>query len=790
MEKQIVAGVLNKLNQKLISNKRHITGLFYQKADYISPQNYQFLGDYQPLEGNELFTGCDTVFVKGNVTFPDEIRADEEYEDCLFLRFLNLGGTVFIDGEPYCGLDNSRDRIPLKKSWAGKTKEILIEGYSVVLSYANIKDPIRCMEYAYFGRVDKKVERYIYDIQLAEEWYDYDHAHPQEDNIYLQKRITAAFEDSIQYLDLSKDGEAFREEVVRATEIFGDKLSKIDDGNMRSHVNLVASTHIDTAWLWQLKDTVRKCGHSYANIIRLLDSYPEFKFSHSQVKLLAYTKEYYPELFEQIKEAAKNGKWENVGPMWVESDCNVVSGESLTRQILYGVSFLEKEFGGRPRIAWLPDTFGFQPNLPQIFKKSGTDYFYSYKLHWQAEEKFPYGDFCWKGIDGSEILCAVINNPWGGYNGTPNPGQLRETKKAFEQVGEVDEILFPYGYGDGGGGPTREMIEYAKRLDDYPGLPKCEISTAQEFFDRLEEYREELPKWYGELYIQTHRGTLTTEGYVKRANRHFEMLYQSLEKLAVMAQQYGANPNWELLHEGWEKGLVLQFHDILPGSSIDEVYEDCNEIYKEVFEIADRFLESAGINKRIQCKNGVRVVNTLSWDRDILTSFTCSAEEIQDGVVTLVSDGESMPCRVIYKGKEAEIIFLAKNVKAMSSRKYDIIIKKEDEKGRTMEVIRDSKEIIVENERYHAVIDQAGRFLSLLDKRRNKQVLSAPGNDVKFFLDGPAMEDAWNIYENYKRRQVEVFESCSVSVTENNDLRTVIHVHNVGQNIDFAQDAF
>jgi len=790
MEQQIVKGVLDKLNSKMLSNRADIKTLTYRKANYLQPQTYEFLSDdYQPITKAELFTECNTVFVKAQITFPAEIICNDDYEDCLFIKFMNIHGIVFIDGEPYGGVDDNRDRIPLRKEWAGQTKELFIECSCSVLSYD--LDAIRptCLAYAYFARVDKKVEQYIFDIMLANEWYLFDCANPQDDNLYIRRKITAAFEASIRYLDLSLTGEAFRSGVIEADTIFREKLSAIDDGDTRGHINLVASTHIDTAWLWQLKDTIRKTGHSYSNILRLLDSYPEFKFSHSQVKLLEYTKEYYPVLYEQIKEMAKAGRWENVGPMWVESDCNVVSGESLTRQILYGVDFLEKEFGSRPRMAWLPDTFGFQANLPQIFKKSGTDYFYSYKLHWQADEIFPYGDFRWKGIDGSEIVCSVINNRRGGYNGQPHPDQIRDTRNIFEQKGVTDEIIFPYGFGDGGGGPTREMIEYAKRLEDFPGMPKCEITTAQEFFDRLENLRDELPLWYGELYIQTHRGTLTTESSMKKNNRRFEMLYQSLEKLAVMAEQCGASPDWALLEHGWKQALTLQFHDILPGSSISPVYdEDCKEIYEEVFAIADRFLESLALKKEISLTDGIRVLNTLSWNRNVLVQTTVSASELpSDSKVVLTSaDGTVIPCSISRDGDSAVITFLAKDVPALSYADYQISAN--TDAGRSMTVTETVDGITLENNRYKAVIAADGCFTSLFDKAASKQVLSAPGNHIRLFLDGPSMEDAWNIYENYKKREVSIFTDNTISVAENNDLRTVIRVQRKGEKSDLIQD--
>lgn len=790
MRKEIYSVYADRLQAAAISNVSPITGLTYQLAYYAEPGKYEMLSETLPLETGKPFFApkkANTVFVKGTVTFPAEIRQDEEYEDCLLLRFHNLGGTIYVDGEPYSGIDEFRDRIYLRKEWAGQTKEFLIEGYFLLGKYGSNNDfRTGILEYAQFVRADKVIEKYKIDLDLFYDAYEYDCQNPQEDNMAICRKMEKAAELSIQYLDLNLTGDALREAVRRADEMLLEKLDEIDDGDTRACMSLIASTHIDVAWLWQFKDTVRKCGHSFSNMLRLLDRYPNFKFSNSQVQLMAFTKEYYPDLFAQIKEMEKAGRWENVGSMWVESDCNVISGESMTRQYLYGATFLDREFGHHSRVGWLPDAFGFQASMPQILKKSGLDYFYSYKLHWQAAEEFPYGDFRWKGIDGSEVIAATINNHCSGYNGDPCPKDFRETKADFKQIGEVNEILYPYGYGDGGGGPNSREVEYAERMKDYPGLPKSEITTAQGFFDKLEAIKEDLPTWFGELYIQTHRGTLTSQAFAKKENRHFEMLYSALEKLGVMAETYGAKPDWELLHKGWEKGLLLQFHDVLPGSSISPVYEDVRNIYGEIFDIAKRFLDSAGLNTCVDIQKGLRVVNTLSWDRDILVNFRCPFADVKDGI-QIVADGANMPCSVVRDGEDACVTFLAKQVTALGCREFTVLQKKPDAR-RTMDVTQTEAGIRCENARYVAVIDGCGRLTQLLDKQAGKQVLSQPGNHIKVFLDGPQLEDAWNLNESYMQREISIFNSAQTEITENGDLRTVIHVHQTGDKVDLHQD--
>lgn len=786
MEWQIYDAYMSRLWSAAIKKTADISDLSFQMAHYAAPGVYEDRTEFAPLTQTTPIMGKNTVFVKGTIQFPKEIRSDEAYEDCLFIRFKNLGGTIYLDGEAYSGIDENRDRIYLRREWAGQTKELVIEGYFLTGFSPNAVTNPGYLVYAYFGRVDKCIEKYALDLQLLFDAYTYDISHPQEDNRAIRKRMAAAFDASIRDLDMNLTGDALRTAVQRADHILLQQLEKIDDGDVRSAISFVGHTHIDVAWLWQFKDTVRKCGHSFSNIIRLLERYPDFKFTNSQVQLLAFTKEYFPALYAQIKVLEKEGRWENVGSMWVESDCNITSGESLARQFLYGTTFLDREFSRHSRVGWLPDAFGFQANMPQILKKSGLDYFYSYKLHWQAVEKFPYGDFKWKGIDGSEVITATTDNPSGGYNGSINPYQIRTTKMAFDQQGDVDEIIFPYGFGDGGGGPTREMIETAARVKDYPGLPRSEITTAQGFFDKLEQIRDDLPTWFGELYIQTHRGTLTTEAFAKRENRRFETLYLALEKLGVMAEACGAAPDWQLLHHGWEKGLLLQFHDVLPGSSIDAVYEDTQKIYEEVFSIADRFLQSAGLDTSADVSKEIQIVNTLSWERDILASFCCPYSEVADGI-EITADGETMPSTVTPEGDNARITFLAKHVNAMDSRKFMVSPAKSPQR-RTMTVKETENGIFCENSRYEVIVDACGQLTRLLDKRAGREVLRQPGNQIKVFLDGPQTEDAWNIVKEYKKREIALFHSHEIAVTENNDLRMVIHVRHIGENVVFDQD--
>ncbi|MBR4941966.1 MAG: hypothetical protein IKZ19_08215, partial [Clostridia bacterium] len=357
-------------------------GLEYRVAKYLAPEKYEYLTDYKPLTP-ETIVPQETMFIKGTLHAPEEILSGPDYRDYLKIEIPDREGILYINGEPYHGLDNNRNRIPLRPEWAGKTleMELLVFGrreYGLDRTF---------VDYFGFERIDLKIESCYYLYIIANEFMKTCGDEP--DNAHIKVRVNSAIEAAVKDLDLDLTGEALRESAMLAEKRLLDGLEAIDDGDVRGLISLIGHTHIDVAWLWQLKTTVRKCGHSFTNMLRLMDEFPEFTFSCSQLQLMDYTKQYYPEVFEQIKKRVKEGRWESVGPMWVESDCNVVSGESLVRQLIYGINFAEKEFGTHSNVAWLPDTFGFQPNMPQILKKSGTDYFYSYKLHWQHQNRFP-----------------------------------------------------------------------------------------------------------------------------------------------------------------------------------------------------------------------------------------------------------------------------------------------------------------------------------------------------------------------------------------------------------------
>ncbi|WP_256201103.1 alpha-mannosidase [Thermoanaerobacter thermocopriae] len=418
----------------------------------------------------------------------------------------------------------------------------------------------------------------------------------------------------------------------------------------------VGHTHIDVAWLWTLSQTREKVARSFSTVLNLMKQYPEYIFISSQPQLYKFVREDHPEIYEEIKKRIKEGRWEAEGSMWVEADTNLTSGESLVRQIMFGKRFFKKEFGVDNKILWLPDVFGYSAALPQILKKSGIDYFMTTKISWNEYNKMPYDTFMWRGIDGTEILTHFITTTdyvkgeakgwFTTYNGFLNPSQVMGCWQRYQQKGINNYVLNSYGYGDGGGGPTKEMLEIGKRLaKGIPGVPKVRMGKAIDFFKQLEKNVKDnprLPKWVGELYLEYHRGTYTSMARNKKYNRKIEFLNLDSELFSTMNMilQGKEYPQSEI-NKNWEITLLNQFHDILPGSSIKEVYEESKKQYEEINARGKNIINSAldSICSNINLKNiSLVVFNQLSFERSDIVEFELP-ESWSD---VLVYDGEKL----------------------------------------------------------------------------------------------------------------------------------------------------
>ena len=342
------------------------------------------------------------------------------------------------------------------------------------------------------------------------------------------------------------------------------------------HVVGVGHAHIDSAWLWPLRETVRKCARTFASATQMMDTYPEYRFVCSQAVQYQWMEERYPALFERIRERVATGQWQPVGGMWVEADMNLPSGESIVRQLVHGQRYFESRFGVRCSEVWIPDVFGYPASMPQIYRAGGCERFVTQKLSWNKQNRFPHSTFWWEGLDGSRVLTHFP--PVDTYNATVVGEEMVFSERNFKEHGWSDWSLMPYGHGNGGGGPTREMIERGRRLADLDGAPRLTMGTTDDFFARLDEEvaaGAPVPVWSGELYFEMHRGTLTSQSATKVGNRRCEGLLREVELLWATAPD-GVVPTDVVaeIDSLWKDLLLQQFHDIIPGSSIAWVYED------------------------------------------------------------------------------------------------------------------------------------------------------------------------------------------------------------------------
>lgn len=419
-------------------------------------------------------------------------------------------------------------------------------------------------------------------------------------------------------------------EAISSREVLSVELNK-RCGDESLNVSAIGHAHIDLAWLWPLRETIRKGARTFSTVLKNMDIYPDYVFGASQPQLYFWMKKSYPKLYEKIKERIAEGRWEAQGGMWVEADTNVTGGESLVRQLLYGKKFFKEEFNKDIRELWLPDVFGYSGALPQILKKSGIDYFMTIKLSWSEYNSFPHHTFKWEGIDGSQVLAHMP--PEGTYNSSAAPRAIIDAEKNFKDNGVSENCLMLFGIGDGGGGPGEEHLERLAREKNLNGLLPVKQEPSIDFFDRIQKDSHKYKTWVGELYLEKHQGTYTTQARSKMFNRKMEFALRELEYASVLAQIFsGKNYPQEEIEVIWKEVLLYQFHDILPGSSIKRVYDESVNRYgyllKKTLELTETAYKSLLTDESLlkevaydslsenKADNVFAIINSLSFDRE------------------------------------------------------------------------------------------------------------------------------------------------------------------------------
>lgn len=497
-------------------------------------------------------------------------------------------------------------------------------------------------------------------------------------------QLLQALNQAFTLIDFLKPGSpAFYASIADALASLSAQVDMLKTGKAaRPKVVGIGHAHIDLAWLWRLRHTREKAARTFTTALHLMRQYPEYRFMHSSPQLYKLLKDDYPDIYARIKEKIISGQWEITGGMWVEADTNLTSGESLVRQFLLGRQFVKAEFSVEMHTLWLPDVFGYSAALPQIIQKSGLSHFLTSKISWSQFNRFPYDTFHWRGIDGTQILTHFVTTPDEGtsfytYNGQLTPWEVKGTWEHYRQKEINSELLSLFGWGDGGGGPTREMLESAQVLKDLPGLPQVALGRAEPYFAHLKERlkAKDVPVWDGELYLEYHRGTYTSQAYNKRANRKSEVLYHDAEWLSAAADLLTCQDHYpaQALRLGWELILLNQFHDILPGSSIHAVYEDSRRDYERIHAIGQEALQQAqqAVLERVSTPSETLVVfNSLGWARDGLLELPWTPEMEFKTIRTL--SGPAAPVQVSTVAGDKKLLVEVAAIPALGYQSYQV----------------------------------------------------------------------------------------------------------------------
>jgi len=709
---------------------------------YILPTTYKKEGvcpsvdeTWKELNYGDIIEGIDTHFwIRKIIKTP---KRQNEYEKVYFDMDLwyDAQWLVYIDGKMHQNLDGFHRDTELEFD---REYDLAIYMYANSRFGENKDGKIKFKPG--IKRVDSRIEQLYYDINVP--YLSLECLKEDDDNAVITKKY---LELACNMLDLRVPySDNFYKSVDKAAAFLKTEYYEKVCGRSTSTVSCIGHSHIDVAWKWNLAQTEEKVQRTFSTALRLMEEFDDYVFTASQIPLFKFAKRYAPELYQRVKQRIIEGRFQPEGAMYVEADCNLSSGESLVRQIMFGKKFYKDEFDIDSRILWLPDVFGYSSALPQILKKSGIDRFVTSKISWNETNKLPYDVFFWQGLDGSEIFTTFITaqtyniekeNIHTDYNGEMTPKMVMGARKRFQQKEYSENGGFmTFGYGDGGGGAPRWMMENYKRLKyGLPGLPKARIEGIDKYLDRLyadfcnsSAELKKLPKWVGELYLEFHRGTYTSVARNKKNNRKSEFLMQTAEQLSVMGDKMlGKEYPQTEINDAWELVLLNQFHDIIPGSSIKEVYEDSDKHYAEIKAKGDKICGSVieTLSKGIDKSKGFAIYNPNSFETSGYVEF--------DGKCGYIENIPSM---------------------GWSTAKPDFT--------NTISV----SDNCIENKFYVITFDENANITSIYDKEFDREVIKegTKANQLEAFEDLPYQYDNWELSEYYKQKKWNVDDLQSI----------------------------
>lgn len=701
----------------------------------------------------------------------------------------NFESLLYVNDEPYQAVDGNHKEVFFSPEVCGQRLKLKFRLWTGLSGGGIPKDNVMEICRAQIGVLDRGTDDLYYLTTAALETYEALSAENEYREWILNMLVKAYC--LVDYTEPGSRG--FYESVSEAAGYLNGCLD--GRGKPDVHVTMAGHTHIDVAWLWRLCHTREKAARSFSTVDRLMEKYPEYHFLQSQPQLYEFIKEDHPDIYEKIKKRVKEGKWEPSGAMWVECDCNIASGESMIRQILVGKNFFRKEFGYESEFLWLPDVFGYSWALPQILKKSGVNTFMTTKISWNDTNRLPYDTFTWKGIDGTGVTTHFVTTSDPGedyytYNGNSGPRAVKSVWDNYKNKDTNRELLISYGYGDGGGGPNRDMIRQIEMVEKMPGIPHVKKQSVTEYFRGLNATLREnpmegyLPVWDGELYLEFHRGTYTSQAYNKRMNRRMEYGLRDTEIRSVLARVFGGVPyDSERILRAWKIVLCQQFHDILPGSSIREVYLDSHTEYEKAASLLREVNEASGAALVRECSKErvFSVFNSGGWLRTSVVRIprkeaesVCAGDYGKGGFCLKRGDGCSAETPLPCVWKEDGAYVLVRDMKPFSYTEivWEPALQSEEETIRqlTGENIcpqqQDGAGGEVSTPFYRISWNEKGQLTGVYDREAEREMLprGTCANVLQIFEDKPRCFDAWELEPTIDRKMEEITECTDIRI--------------------------
>jgi alpha-mannosidase len=699
-----IARTSMRLRQLIYDDVRAVDSLrISPRVDRISYEDALGLGYRDAELGEQLGPLWSTYWLDVAATVPPEWAGDR-----VDLRFMSHSeATLWIDGRSVQGLNSGTgspgDRSEAVLSRVARDGERLAFKIEIACNgtFGDLDRPFASLEPVVLdrceiARFDEQASRLFHDFDVLRQL---EAQHDAGLDPALAGRLLSELNRFCNVWSAGDRGTWDEASAVLAS------LYEHRNGSYGHDVSAIGHAHIDTAWLWPIAETYRKCVRTFSSQTAYMDDYPEYRFACSQAQQYTWIKERNPDLYRRIEERVERGQFIPVGGTWIEPDCNIPSGESLVRQFLLGQSFFEREFGRRCREFWNPDVFGYNGQLPQIMRGAGIERFLTQKLSWNAFNKPEYHTFRWQGIDGSEVITHFP--PADTYNGQADVAEIRRSANDFKDHDRSSSSYLLFGYGDGGGGPTRDMLETLRRVGDLQGVPRTTQRTSDEFFEELERTSPDLPVLVGELYFEYHRGTYTSQAEVKRANRRCELLLHDVELLAALAHWRGREeyPRAQITRL-WEMLCVNQFHDIIPGSSINEVYQDVHRDYAELARGGDALRASA---------------------------------------LAALADGGavSRPFNTLGVTRRGVVVTPAGDATLVAAAPFATAAPVEPHAPATITPLADGWQL--ENAHLRAIVDRGGRLVELAHVESGRRAMREPGNVLELYQDMPVNWEAWDV---------------------------------------------